>query len=383
MTSNSHNVALCDCKSGRRTLILLADDLATSFPEFLNFDYGWRVHPGFDVIEIDIGPGERWSNALEVCNFLRAVIVDRPRIDRIRAGWLNSRKSLPQQLAQLGSEAEPFSAFGVHDGSSQLLAILQERRIESWLQPVVKADSLAIWGYECLMRGRADDGSLISAPELLDWAKRENLTFMLDRVCRETHLLNAGSLNFGADCRFLINFIPTAIYKPEFCLSTSLAAMRKSGLRPGQIIFEVVETESVENTEHLLGILDFYRKSGFGIALDDLGSGYSGLTMLADLKPDLIKIDRGIVSKSVDSTSHLNVCSSLIQMGHDNGQMVLAEGVETKAEADLMKSLGVDLFQGYYFGKPQALETFIGNHVHETMRNANFLGSGADTHLLR
>jgi EAL domain-containing protein (putative c-di-GMP-specific phosphodiesterase class I) len=176
---------------------------------------------------------------------------------------------------------------------------------------------------------------------------------MLDRVCRETHLVNAGRLNFGAHCRFLINFLPTAIYQPEFCLQTSLAAMRRSGLTPRQVIFEVVETEQVIDTGHLLRILDFYRRNGFGVALDDMGSGYSGLSLLAELQPNLIKIDRQIVSRSVSSTSHRNICASLVRMGHDNGQLVLAEGVETEDEMILMESLGVDLFQGYYFGRPQ------------------------------
>ena len=255
-------------------------------------------------------------------------------------------------------QAEPLSKL-VSDDSSELLDILRNRRIESWFQPVIEARTGNVWGYECLMRGRRADGSLVGALELLEWSNQENLKFMLDRVCRETHLENAGKLNFGPDCRFLINFLPTAIYKPEFCLQTSLAAMRRSGLKAGQVIFEVVETEKVIDTEHLLGILDFYRRSGFGVALDDMGSGYAGLNLLADLKPDLIKIDREIVSKSVHSKSHLNICVSLVRMGHDNGQMVLAEGVETAEEAALMKSIGIDLFQGYYFGKPAPLTSMV------------------------
>jgi EAL domain-containing protein (putative c-di-GMP-specific phosphodiesterase class I) len=90
-----------------------------------------------------------------------------------------------------------------------------------------------------------------------------------------------------------------------------------------------------------------------------MGSGYAGLTLLGDLKPDLIKIDREIVAKSVNSKSHFNICASLIRMGKDNGQLVLAEGVETAEEVALMESLSVDLFQGYYFGKPEPHPTFM------------------------
>ena len=267
---------------------------------------------------------------------------------------LTAANRLRGSLSGSARKAEPITRFATADGgASELLDILQNRRIESWFQPIIEAKNSDVWGYECLMRGRRADNSLVGALQLLEWANQENLKFMLDRVCRETHLENAGKLNFGADCRFLINFLPTAIYQPEFCLQTSLAAMRRSGLVARQVFFEVVETEKVADTEHLLRILDFYRRSGFGIALDDMGSGYAGLTMLADLQPDLVKIDREIVSKAVNSKSHLNVCASLVKLGHENKQLVLAEGVESEEEVFLMKSLGVDLFQGYYFGKPE------------------------------
>jgi EAL domain-containing protein (putative c-di-GMP-specific phosphodiesterase class I) len=74
------------------------------------------------------------------------------------------------------------------------MPVLNEERIESWFQPVFQARTLELWGYECLMRGRALDGSLIPAPTLLGWAHQEHLTFMLDRVVRELHLRAIGGL---------------------------------------------------------------------------------------------------------------------------------------------------------------------------------------------
>jgi EAL domain-containing protein (putative c-di-GMP-specific phosphodiesterase class I) len=360
MDNHKHSPLSCDCKSGNRTLVLLAKNFSEDFPEFSVFGAkeNWFHYPEYGIVQIEVGTGKRFTSAADVFNFLRAAITDATRLENLRAAWLDSKQLLTQQLVQIGLATEPLSQLAVCDGS-EILDILQNRRIESWFQPVIEARTSDVWGYECLMRGRKADGSLVGALQLLEWANKENLKFMLDRVCRETHLENAGRLNFGADCRFLINFLPTAIYQPEYCLQTSLAAMRRSGLTARQVIFEVVETEKVLDTEHLLGILNFYRRNGFGIALDDMGSGYAGLTLLADLKPDLIKIDREIVSKSVNSKSHLNICASLVRMGKDNGQLVLAEGVETSEEVALMESLGVDLFQGYYFGKPEPHPTFM------------------------
>ncbi len=358
-----HSPLNCDCKSGDRTLVLLTKNFTEIFSEFSAFGPAedWSFFPEYGVVQIEVGAGKRFSGAGEIFNFLRTVLQDQAPLENLRAAWLDRKLHLAQQLVGLGAEAEPLARFAAaEDGATRLLDILQNRRIESWFQPVVEARGGAVWGYECLMRGRAADGSLVGAPQLLEWAHQENLKFMLDRVCRETHLENAGRLAAPRGCRFLINFLPTAIYQPEFCLQTSLAAMRRSGLAPDQVIFEVVETEKVADTDHLMRILDYYRRSGFGVALDDLGSGYAGLALLGDLRPDLIKIDREIVSKATFSKSHLNICSSLVRLGQDNGQTVLAEGVETAEEVELMRSLGVDLMQGYYFGKPAPAEQIKG-----------------------
>ena len=104
---------------------------------------------------------------------------------------------------------------------------------------------------------------------------------------------------------------------------------------------------------HLRSILDYYRRLGFRVALDDLGSGYSGLAVLGDLDPDLIKIDRYLISKAVESPMHRSICESLVQLGKTHhGKLVLAEGVETVGEKELLSAMGVDLFQGYLFGRP-------------------------------
>lgn len=206
------------------------------------------------------------------------------------------------------------------------------------------------------MRARADDGTIINPAQLLAWARQENLIFMLDRVCRETHIENAGRLVKDSDLHMLINLLPTAIYEPSFCLRTTFAAANRCGVKPERIVFEVVETEYVSDTGHLTRILNEYRNRGFGVALDDMGSGFAGLDLLADLKPDLVKIDRGIVSQAVDSPWHLSICRSLVLLAHDQNKLILAEGIETEAEHQLMSELGVDLVQGFYYGRPTNIE---------------------------
>jgi EAL domain-containing protein (putative c-di-GMP-specific phosphodiesterase class I) len=341
---------ICECRTDARSLVVLAPGL-DRYPELTEFRPGedWAVHPSLGAVRVEVGTGSRWSGIAEVATFLRTEL-DSARYGELRGAWARRAVALEEQLVTL-LHADRFSDM-VQLDSSPLPAMLAEDRIESWYQPIFRAGTLQLWGYECLMRGRGQDGGIVSPLTLLDWARQEHLTFMLDRHVRELHLRRAGAAGLPADCHVLINFLPTSIYRPEFCLRTTVRAAAQAGLPPGNIIFEVVETERVDPAQ-LRTLLAYYRDKGFKVALDDVGSGYSGLAMMADLSPDLIKIDRELVSRATGSAFHRDVCASLVKLGQDNGQMVLAEGVETHDEWRLMTKLGADLLQGYLFGRPQ------------------------------
>lgn len=340
----------CECKTDQRRVVLLARSFE-EYPELEAFgpEHEWAFHRALGAVVVDVGEGRAMSGISDLANFLRTVL-DPARFRALRAAWVRPELSIEEQLPAL-IHAEPLVDL-VSGDSSELMPVLNEERVESWFQPVFRAGTLELWGYELLMRGRGLDGSLISPLTLLDWARQEHLTFMLDRVVRELHLRAIGRVNVPSHCNFLVNFLPTAIYRPDFCLATTVRAARESGIAPERIIFEVVESEEVGDHEHLRRILAHYRDKGFGVALDDVGSGYSGLSLLGDLDPDLVKIDRELVRKAVASSSHRGICASLVRLGRENGHLVLAEGVETEAEWAVMEELGVDLFQGFLFGRP-------------------------------
>lgn len=348
---------VCNCQSGKRSLVLIAAFIAVRYPELNSFcESGPEPIASDDRLLLSIGGCGKFQSLAEVVSFLRGVLQP-DRLAGLRAAWLPAVGSVAEIDAALLA-AKPLLGM-VEVDSSPLLSMLTERRIETHFQPIFKAHSLDLWGYECLMRGRLADGKLVQPFQLIKWAKQEELVLMLDRVCRETHLLNAGKVDVPPHANLLINFMPTAIYKPEFCLQTTMAAADKSGIEPGRIIFEVVESEVVVDRPHLAHILRYYRENGFRVALDDLGSGYAGLSLLADLSPDLIKIDRELVNKAVTSHIHRAVCNALVRIGHDTGKLVLAEGVETTEESDVMHEAGADLFQGFYFGRPNAVPAMM------------------------
>ncbi len=349
----------CHCRSDRRNLALVTPGLTDRFADLVDFGgkLGWEVHRGLEggreALVAVLGSSQAIGGVAELVNTLRG-IVGEARLAGLRASWVTGCCGELSGRPDLLKGAVPLLEMAPAD-SSPLLGMLNGGRIETDYQPIFRAESLDLWGFECLMRGRGEDGKIVYPAQLLEWAAQENLTFMLDRVCRETHLTNAGRDLAGLDCRILLNFLPTAIYQPEFCLRTTVAAARAAEVDPARIIFEVVETEQVADHDHLRKILDYYRKQGFAVALDDVGSGYSGLTMLADLNPDLIKLDRGLIVKAVDSNLHRHVCFLLVSFARETGKLILAEGVETEEQRRVVEALGVDLVQGYLYGRPGAV----------------------------
>jgi EAL domain-containing protein (putative c-di-GMP-specific phosphodiesterase class I) len=230
--------------------------------------------------------------------------------------------------------------------------IVNNESLTSHFQPIVSMDSNEIYGYEMLIRGVCKDGSLMHPQTLFSKSARNDFNFKLDRLCRETALKTAATKRIKQ--KVFINFIPTAIYDPEYCLKSTEQWAKQLGFDPSQIVFEVVETELVQNQEHLVKILQYYKSKGFMIALDDVGEGYSSLNMLIELQPDIIKIDRNIIDGIDNNSLKKSVYSALWSIASENNIKVLAEGIERQEEYDLVRSIGADYAQGYFFAKPHA-----------------------------
>lgn len=338
-------------ESKARTLAVLVPELERSYPELAEFEPGadWQLFTDLGVIRVEVGPDSRWPEAAAVVDFLRSLL-DTDRLARLRATWLPADADPHAHLPTLIHAQPLLDLIPVEPGP--LLPLLRQRRLETWYQPIFRAANLEVWGYECLMRGRAEDGTLINPATLLGWAQQQQLTTLLDRIARETHLSNAAHADLPEHARVLINFQPTAIYQPDYCLESTLSMAERHALDPRRIIFEVVESGGHTDHERLATILGYYRNKGFGVALDDVGNGHSGLIMLADLDPDLIKIDRYLIQRAPRSPRHRRVCASLIEIAHERDRLILAEGVETIEEKVVMDHLGVDLYQGFLFGRP-------------------------------
>ncbi|MBT2582942.1 EAL domain-containing protein [Planococcus sp. ISL-109] len=228
--------------------------------------------------------------------------------------------------------------------------VIQNERVISHYQPIVDAER-NVYAYEMLARFHDANGKMIYPNTIFPAAKSRGRLYALDRVCRMTAVRAAAKLSGE---KAFINFIPTSIYSPEFCLRSTIELAHETGVDPKQIVFEVVESEKVDDLEHLKHILGYYKSRGFQYALDDVGEGYSTAEVLDELKPHFMKLDMQYVHGVANDTAKQSVAQSFLQKAQGVGSTPLAEGIETEEDFLWLKEQGYQLFQGYYFGKPAA-----------------------------
>jgi EAL domain-containing protein (putative c-di-GMP-specific phosphodiesterase class I) len=263
-------------------------------------------------------------------------------------------------LTRVGDDAPSFDEFArvttlarlaAMRGARWLLGVLSDKALDTMFQPIVARDAPHLpYAHECLLRWRTPDGGIGAPGPLFEAAGGAGLLFHLDRAARETHVRNAAKRSVGT--RLFINFTPTSIYDPRNCLKSTLAVIDEVGLRRDQIVFEVIETERVDDVRHLKDILSYYQENGFRVALDDLGAGHATLQMLGQLLPDLVKLDMDLVRDVHQDRFKSELVRRIIGLAHEFGIEVVAEGIETAEEAAWLTSQKVDYMQGYYFAKP-------------------------------
>lgn len=117
-------------------------------------------------------------------------------------------------------------------------------------------------------------------------------------------------------------------------------------------MFEVTEAEKITDHAHLKNIFTEYKKHQFLTAIDDFGAGYSGLNLLAEWQPDIIKLDMNLIRDIDQNKTKQLIVKSILDVCQGLGIQVISEGVETKAELAVLVDFGVNLYQGYYFAKP-------------------------------
>lgn len=212
-------------------------------------------------------------------------------------------------------------------------------------QPIVDVTTRTIYAHEALVRGPAGEG----AYTILERVNDSN-RYQFDQACRVKAIRGAAAL--GMQELLSINFLPNAVYQPEACIRTTLAAARECNFPLDHIIFEVTESEQVMDRAHLVNIFHEYRRFGFHTAIDDFGAGYAGLNLLSSFQPSLLKLDMDLIRGIDTSMPRQAIVKGVVSICEALGVRVLAEGVETAAERDHLREAGISLMQGYWFCRP-------------------------------
>jgi diguanylate cyclase (GGDEF)-like protein len=215
-------------------------------------------------------------------------------------------------------------------------------------QPIVDVDTRTVYAYEALVRGTGGEGAM----SVLDKVTARN-RYAFDQSCRITAIRLAAALGIAqTDAYLSINFIPGAMYEPRNCIRATLAAARRYAFRLDRLIFEVTEGEEVTDKEKLREIFDVYQQQGFQTAIDDFGAGFSGLNLLKDFQPHIIKLDMEMIRGIHLAPAQRAIVRAVVAMCREMRIEPIAEGVETLDEYRVLYDMGIRLFQGYLFARP-------------------------------
>lgn len=232
--------------------------------------------------------------------------------------------------------------------------IINTKKIDTVFQPIVSLKENRVIGVEALSRGGVrENGTPVSPLELFSASRKYNKVKELDRLCREKAVQKyAGSELLNKSVLF-INIEPVALESVTIGSGWLDNLVKTAGISPGNIAIEIVES-AVKSKKKLLSFVSLCRRLGFLIVLDDFGADNSNMNRLSGVRPDIIKIDRNLIDGISGDYYKQAIVKSIISLASKTGALSLAEGVETIDDVIKSHELGADLFQGFFFGRPES-----------------------------
>lgn len=229
--------------------------------------------------------------------------------------------------------------------------VISKKNLYPVFQPVVSLETGEVFGYEALARTEPDVFSGTTT-QLFELAEKQKKLWELDKLCRKTAIRTARAL--GLKHRLFLNVNPESMREHTFQEGFTRQQLAKYGIDPAELVLEITENSEYTSgkTSFLKEVADYYRQQGFSIAVDDVGSAYSGLQRVCSLNPDFIKIDMSIIRGIEKDQVRQAMVKSLTAFCTSSGAGLVAEGIETAAELDELLSLGVMYGQGFFLARP-------------------------------
>jgi EAL domain-containing protein (putative c-di-GMP-specific phosphodiesterase class I) len=231
----------------------------------------------------------------------------------------------------------------------ELRHIISRQQLTTLYHPIVHMKSLEAMGYEALTRGPS--GTPYENPEaLFSYARLSKLGRELDRECKLTAIASARGKPPGT--RLFINTLPSTLDDPEFLDGKALQNLEELGMCPSDVVWELTERHAIEDFETFGTLMKAHTALGFGVAIDDVGTGFSSIQTITHVRPLFLKIDISLVKGIEENLLKQELVLSLLALGNNIRAEVIAEGIETVREMETLKELGIGLGQGFLFGRP-------------------------------
>ena len=233
---------------------------------------------------------------------------------------------------------------------ADILNALNERRISLAYQPIIDAKTRDLHHYECLLRLRREDGEVVSAGGFIMAAERLGLVNLLDRRALE---IAAVALREDPDLHIALN-VSAGTLRDEDAASEYIAALKALGPDAARVTIELTETLALDDPAMASLFSIELRKLGCAFAIDDFGSGYTTFRNLMAIEADTIKIDGSFIQDISTQPHKQTFVRMMVDLAQTFSVKTVAEMVDSRADADLLRRLGVDYLQGYMFGIPSA-----------------------------
>ncbi|MEQ5834642.1 EAL domain-containing protein [Marinobacter sp. NFXS9] len=229
-------------------------------------------------------------------------------------------------------------------------ASFQGLKLRTALQPIFSISHKRIIGYEALIRAFDTDNASVLPLHLFQLPTSDPEDVLLDRLCRYLHIQNFATLDDDVNWLFL-NVSPRVVATGRRHDSFFGQLLSRIGFPPHRIVVEIVE-QPTDDAEQLRDTVNYYKQLGCLTAIDDFGAGHSNFERIWNLAPDIVKLDRQILTRATNDKRARQILNGIVSLLHQSGCLVLLEGVETREQAMIAIDGGVDFVQGFYFRRP-------------------------------
>ncbi len=235
--------------------------------------------------------------------------------------------------------------------------------IEVYFQPLVNNKTLKVDKYECLVRLIDEDGKVVAPYFFLDISKRSNQYTKLTKIVLEKSFQKFENLPF----EFSVNISYEDIENPDF-LDFIKDLLKKYNVK-NKVVFEILEDESIKNYNLLISFVDEVKDLGCKVAIDDFGSGYSNFEHLLKMNIDYLKIDASLIKNIATNENSYKITKTIIEFAKNLNLKTIAEFVENEEIFNIVRTLGADYSQGYFFSAPISVPNVIEYNKNGEERN--------------